>query len=103
MSRALSVATLTSLILLAVAGCAAPKGDRLDWKATASDPVLMAPPGTPYDGTGMVMGNGSWTIDTKDSSNAGTVDVDFTVAGHHYVVHWTDFHNQPNQTWEDGG
>jgi hypothetical protein len=21
----------------------------------------------------------------------------------HYVVHWTDFHVQPNQTWQDGG
>jgi hypothetical protein len=80
------------------------------FQANASDPILMAPPATPkygYDGQGMVASTGTLTMDVDDNSNTGSVDVELNVpSGPYrgtYTIHWTDFHNQPNQTWQDGG
>lgn len=87
-----------------LAGCAgAAKPDRVDWKASATDPLMLAPPGTPYDGTGIVASSGRWSIDTKDAANTGTVDVTLGMGNHTYSVHWTTFSNQKGADWEDGG
>lgn len=91
------------VVLVVAAGCVSAV-PRARFRATAGAPVVMPPPWTPYDGSGMTQGRGTMTIATDDAVNTGAVDIDLTTAdGRRYVVHWTDFHDQPGQAWQDGG
>ncbi|MHB8634527.1 MAG: hypothetical protein ACYDBQ_11290 [Thermoplasmatota archaeon] len=98
------------LTLFVLAGCLGGGSKAALFRTDASNPVVMAPPGTPhfgYDGSGMVAAKGTMTIHVMNAENRGYVAVDLAVPSGpyqgHYQVNWTDFHIQPGATWQDGG
>lgn len=81
-------------------------GDDGPFRATASQPVILPPPDAPlygYDGSGMRAVQGQLVVEVDEARDEGFVDVELDAPEGRYSVHWTDFHEQPGQSWQEGG
>ncbi|MHB8604571.1 MAG: hypothetical protein ACYDCK_04885 [Thermoplasmatota archaeon] len=96
------VAVLLGAIVV-LSGCLSHAGSAVVFHGQGTAPVVMPPAGTPYDGTGMSLTQGNMEVHVFDANNTGYVDVTVVAPDGKYEVHWSNFSDQPNSPWQDGG
>ncbi|MHB8585691.1 MAG: carboxypeptidase-like regulatory domain-containing protein [Thermoplasmatota archaeon] len=94
----------TALVLAGCLGATAPTGLSLDPLHAVGTNGWLMPPAGPFDGSGVQPINGTALVHTFLATHSGYVDVSLSLPdGRDISIHWTDFREQPNASWQTQG